>query len=338
MSFYNKKINAAKFKLETVFELEKIKANLELFAAPKLNTVNEEIVTGWSCAEDPTSVDFSECIIAEKYLYTNMRIAVKKLPAGLFKMMLAQKMAEYKKLNNKSFVPSTVKKELKEEVKESLLPKIAPTVKNVWVIFTDEGDVFAGTTSAKEKQLLTELVFKTTDQLMVEQSLELFLKEIPSFLFMTDIFKEYDQFEAGNRIYCVHSPYTLLASDESTCDVIGLSGSNVDDSPELQIALKEGKEFKKIRLSASAGLFEKHLVSGFVDENDIFTFTIEPDGSLIGVVLPECDTVEGSSLFVERVELLKSLFQLVEKMAVDFAERYSVPLYEELKQEWAAER
>jgi hypothetical protein len=173
---------------------------------------------------------------------------------------------------------------------------------------------------------------------MVEQSLELFLKKIPSFLFMTDIFKEYDQFEVGNRIYCVHSPYTLLARNESTCDVIGLSGSNVDDSPELRIALKEGKEFKKIRLSAAAGLFEKHLVSGFVDENDIFTFTIEPDGSLSGVVLPECDAMEGKDLFVEKVELLKSLFQLVEKMSVEFYGKYSVPLYEELKQEWAAER
>lgn len=334
MSFFDKKINASKFSLEYPFFLDEIKEKMMNFTAPKLNTVDTEIVTGWSDAENLTSTDFSNAIIAEKYLYVNMRIAVKKLPAGLFKMMTAQKFAEYKAASGKDIIPSKVKKELKEEVAQKLLPMTAPTVKNIWVIFTDEGTVFAGTTSNSQKHLLYDLVYKTLGSNLESSTFEKSLGSIPPAEFFTDIFRFYDIAYHENSCLTVHSPFALESTQESPCVKTGLSGLNVEDSAELTAALKEGKLFSKIRLSADAGLFEKYLIAGFVDENDIFTFTIDANFGLNGVVLPECDTLTFGELLVERAELLKSLFKLIETMAEDFSKKVSLPDYELLKEEW----
>lgn len=338
MSFFDKKINVSRFALTEPLFLEEIKSKLENFTAPKLNTVDTEIVTGWSDAENLTSTDFSNAIIAEKYLYVNMRIAVKKLPPGLFKMMTAQKFAEYKEQTGKDIIPSKVKKELKEEVAQKLLPMTAPTVKNIWVIFTDEGTLFAGTASNSQKQLLYDLVYKTLGMDIESVSFEKSLGSVPPAEFFTDIFRFYDIADHLNNCYTVHSPFALESIEESPCVKTGLSGLNVEDSAELKAALKEGKLFSKIRLSAGAGLFEKYLVAGFVDENDIFTFTIDKDFALSSVVLPECDTLTFGELMVERVELLKSLFKLIDEMSKEFAKRISLPDYELLKAEWIEER
>lgn len=334
MSFFDKKINVSKFTLDEPLFIDEIKGKMEKFTAPKLNTVDTEIVTGWSNAEDLTSTNLDNAIIAEKYLYANMRISVKKLPSGLFKMVLAQKISEYKKENGKDFIPSKVKKELKEEVAERLLPSIAPTVKNIWVIFTDDGEIFAGTTSKTEKQLLYDLVYKTLGADIECVTFEKYIEGVAPAEFFTDIFRVYDVSEFENRFYTVLSPFTLESTEESPCVKTGLSGLNVEDSSELTAALKEGKLFSKIRLSVASGLFEKYLVSGFVDENDIFTFTINANGGLDGVVLPECETFTFEELFVERTELLKSLFKLICMMAEDFSKKVSLPEYEAIKKEW----
>lgn len=333
MSFFDKKINVSRFTFEPV-SLEEIKEKLNNFTAPKLNTVDTETVTGWSNAEDLTSTDFANSVVAEKYLYVNMRIAVKKLPAGLFKMLTAQKFAEYKKENCKDIIPSKIKKELKEEVAEKLLPKIAPTVKNIWVIFTDDGKLFAGTTSSAEKQLLYDLVYRTLDVDIVPVMPEKIIGAVPVQEFFTDIFRLYDTMELANRDFVVHSPYTLESLEDSPCVKTGLSGMDLESSSELNTALKEGKSFAKIRLSVNAGMFEKYLVAGFIDENDIFTFTLEQSGNYSGVVLPECDTLSFADLFVERIELLKSLCKLADSMMGSFAKKAALPDYEILKREW----
>lgn len=338
MSFFDKKINVSRFTLTEPLFLEEIKRKLENFTAPKLNTVDTEIVTGWSDAENLTSTDFSKALIAEKYLYVNMRIAVKKLPAELFKMMTAQKFAEYKDQTGKDIIPSKVKKELKEEVAQKLLPMIAPTLKNIWVIFTDDGTVFAGTTSKSEKDLLFDLVYKTLGIDLESITFEKSFGSIPHAEFFTDIFRFYDIADPENSYYTVHSPFALESTEESPCVKTGLSGLNVEDSAELKTALKEGKLFSKIRLSANAELFEKYLIPGFVDENDIFTFTIDANSNLNGVVLPECDSLTFGELMVERVELLKTLFKLIDEMSKEFAKRFSLPDYEFLKAEWIEER
>lgn len=334
MDFLNSKINVTRFKFEEPVSLEELKNALPNFAAPKLNIVDEEIVAGWSCAEDPTSVDFSECIIAEKYLCANMRIAQKKLPSGLFKMMVAKEFNAWKKETGKEFIPSKTKREIKELVKEQLLPKIAPTVKNIWVIFDDKGNCFAGTVSNKEKSIFEKLTFDTIGVYPAEQDFENIFADTSSSAFMTDIFRMFDTTELENRSFTVHSPYRLDTDDEK----IGMSGFALDLSPELNAALKSGKEFSKIRLSVSAELFEKYLVAGFLDERDIFSFTLNGNGSFSGLVLPECDTVIQNELISERVELLKSLGELIDAMAKEFVRKCQLPDYAKTVHEWITER
>ena len=164
------------------------------------------------------------------------------------------------------------------------------------------------------------------------------LGSIPPAEFFTDIFRFYDVTNPGNSLYTAHSPFALESTEESPCVKTGLSGLNVEDSAELTAALKEGKLFSKIRLSANAELFEKYLIPGFLDENDIFTFTIDKDFGLNGVVLPECDSLTFGELLVERVELLKSLFKLIDAMSKEFAKRFALPDYDLLKAEWIEER
>ena len=333
MSFFDKKINVSRFTFEPL-ALEEIKSKLANFTAPKLNSVETEVVTGWSNAEDLTSSDFANSVIAEKYLYVNMRIAVKKLPAGLFKMLTAQKFAEYKKNTGRDIIPSKIKKELKEEVAQKLLPMTAPTVKNIWVIFTDDGNLFAGTASSSDKQLLYDLIYRTLDIDIEAVVPDKIISTVPVQEFFTDVFRVYDTMELCNSDYMVHSPFSLESIEESPCVKTGLSGFNLEDSAELKAALKEGKLFSKIRLSANAGLFEKYLIAGFVDENDIFTFTMEQNGSLCGVVLPECETLSLDCYFVERIELLKSLCKLADSMMGSFAKKAALHDYEILKREW----
>lgn len=338
MSFFDKKINVSRFSLTEPVFLDEIKSKLENFTAPKLNMVETEILTGWSNAEDLTSTDFSNSMIAEKFLHVNMRIAVKKLPSGLFKMLMAQKFAEYKRQSGKDFVPSRVKRDLKESVAESLLPKIAPTVKNVLVTFTDDGNVFAGTTSKMEKQLLYGLVWKTLEIEMEEVTIEKQLSDINISEFFTDIFRIYDTMESVNRDYIVHSPYVLENFDDSSCVKTGLSGMSLESSRELNTALQEGKQFAKIHLSVNAAFFEKHLIAGFIDEGDFFTFKIDGNNGLSAVILPESDSMNANELFVEKTELLKTLFKLIDAMVQEFIQKISLPDYEKLKEEWIWER
>lgn len=345
MSFFDKKIKLTRYKLSEEFTLDAIISKLLQYPASKLDDVKDELLCGWTRADNPASTEIdNSCMVTGEYLYVNMRSAVKKLPTGLFKMLLAKKEAEYKNLNGTTVISSKVKKHLKEEVADYLLPRIVPTVTNTFVIFCKDGTVYAGTNSNSVKNSLCELVHLSLGAYLDEQTIdnalptELHSKfgENAVFEYMTSFLFTANESDSGCYIT---PPYSLFAPSESACKKTALDGLFVQDSPEFITALKEGKLFKKVNIAVTGGYNARMGGDDVFKEDEVFYAAIDKSGSL-NITLPETESDPSvwQGVFAEKMDMVKAVFKHIDGTLQRFIEDASKEDYCERKSRWISER
>lgn len=343
MSFEDKRIKVSRFVITDGWTeedrrnaLENIRKHLAL---PLDQVMGEEADVGWASGRAELNLDISEdeCFIGE-YIYIAMRIAVRKVPAGIAKALCRKKEDEYRKANMTSFVSRKERQRIKEEVHDHLIPRTMPTVKSVWAVITPSGIVYAGTASRTEKGQFGELFCKTFGKEAVERNFftvigkedaAAIVCDNPDLEFLTDLFRQTDQDESGN--FFAYAPFDFISPDgDGLCTRALAAGDGANLSEEVRTALREKKLLRKLKLCVTD-------LPGY-DEHDRWEFVLNRDWGISGLQTPEGEEMEFSARFAEKAAMLDACFEWIDGKAREFAERASNPEYPGRKAAWIAAR
>jgi hypothetical protein len=330
MGFDNGTINLTPFYLP-----EELPENyLERFnhnAGKKLSDLGIEPEIAWSAGQT-----FLECEIDESsailggHLYLNMRIAERKIPAGLLKAICRSRELKYMVENSVDIVPSRERKIIREEVIEINLIKMFPTVSAIpFVIDLASKMLYFGGSSAKQIDSFIELFKKTTgiepyqltlNELLIKhyQSGEKELPQIkftdipdepqPSWDFLTWLLYieekenggelELDNYGVFKIFFQGPASFAIVSDDIAGAGETTVKKKNPLESQEAKAALTMGKRLKKVKMTIYRG---EEQWSGTFDA-DKFTF------SSLG--LPDGEELEPHARFAERIQSLH-IFQEV---------------------------
>lgn len=115
------------------FEVHYIDAFQDYAFRSNTDVLSEEIRCGWSTIHNLLDQDFSDSSrwYVDPFIYAQMRIDKKTVPANYFRAMSKQKIEDWCVANNKDKAPGKVRRDIKEQVKNELLSKTLPKVKTV---------------------------------------------------------------------------------------------------------------------------------------------------------------------------------------------------------------
>ena len=342
MGFDDKKIKVTRFRIDgwtdedTRSAAEKIKTHLAL---PLDQILGEEPNIGWADGKAELNLDLGNCMVGEN-IFVSMRIAARKIPAGIKKALYRKKAEEYKKATKSDYISRKEKLRIEEEVRETLLPRTMPTVKSAWVIITPDGMAYLGSVGNREKGLFTELFAKTFKKELHERTI---FDIVPSeqcnavspagyadLEFLTDLFRQTEDDDSDSD-FAVSAPFDLVSTDDtSLCTRALAAGDAVSLSPEVRAALKQNKLFKKLRMSV--GNF-----AGY-GKYDRFEFTLTRDFGMSGLQTPEGEEQEFAARFAEKLGMLRDIFDWIDREVADFVNRATSPDFADKKRAWIAGR
>lgn len=337
----DKKIKVTRFVIEewTADDHRNAAENLQLHAALPLDAITgEEPNLGWANGRAELNLDLADCMVADN-IFASMRIAVRKIPAGIANALYRKKAEEYKKNHNTDFIGRKAKREIEEEVKETLLPRTMPTVKSAWVVVTPNGVAYLGSVANKDKEFFRQLFYDTFKKELAERNIagivpECFIEKAhldadADLEFLTDLFRQTE--EQNDVNFAVFAPFDLVSPDgEGLCTRALADGDCAKSSEEVRIALKGKKLLKKLRMSVVP-------VFGY-GEHDVFEFTLTRDLGMSGLKTPEGEEQEFAARFVEKLGMVADIFTWIDGAVLDFADRASKPDYPDKVRTWIATR
>lgn len=140
---------------------------LDMFAddaAPGLDTLREEPITGWITSRHLLDVDIKEeTAYKAGFLCLALRIAERKVPTSLLQAEMKIEELAVMAAEERPFISRTEKQEIRKMVTERLLPQMPPQLKSIPFVY-NPGDsmLFATALPVKQSDLFTSSVINTT--------------------------------------------------------------------------------------------------------------------------------------------------------------------------------
>lgn len=338
---------------------------LELFSSKVAGTIDEvkdEPQIGWVSGRHllENKIDEDTALFGN-YLYLNMRIAERKIPAALLKALCSREELVFLQANKSPFVPLKVKQQIKSEQIAKHLNRMPPAITGIpLMIDLDKNMLFLGTNSTSQidkfiaffnetckveplqitpGELLLEMFNATEVSLpAVNFSNHLDSEISPGRDFFTWLWYYSEQHggrlvlpEEGEFDLIFEGPLTLTFSDEAqgSAETTIKKGGSPLRSAEAKAALSVGKKLKKAKITMAQDKDTWHAIF------DVDRF------SLSSVTLPEGSEMEFKANLAERAQFLNTLQQVIRGYFQKFVETVSDikwPQTESKLKEWVENR